>query len=116
MISFSLQSTFHDLFEVDTEEADAAKRMAAVLGRPKAEDSSEPLTAESPGLVMLLQLLLLAATIKLYCVLIQESALAADEDETDVAAGRIVRAEVAAELLQSWTSRLLSLLKMLMVT
>ena len=52
---------------MDQEEADAAKRMAAVLDRPKAEDSSEPepSAAERPGPVMLLKLLLLAATIKL---------------------------------------------------
>ena len=64
-----MQSTFHDFFEVDQEEADAAERMAAVFDRPKDEDSSEPSTAERPGSVTLLQLLLLAATIKLSCVL-----------------------------------------------
>ena len=95
----SLQSTIHDLFEVDQEEADAAKRMAAVLDRPKGEDSSEtePSTAERPSPSDVGSTYAAGSNNKAALGAL-ESALAAAEDETDVAAARTVRAEVAAEM------------------
>lgn len=85
---------------MDQEEADAAKRMAAVLDRPKGEESaeSEPsLTAErrSPSDIGSTSA---ASSNNKAALGVLESALAAAEDETDVAAARIVRAEVAAEM------------------
>jgi E1A-binding protein p400 len=95
-----LQSTIHDLFEVDQEEADAAKRMAAVLDRPKGEESSETepsSTAERRSPIDIGSTSAAGSNNKA-ALGVLESALAAAEDETDVAAARIVRAEVAAEM------------------
>lgn len=95
-----MQSTIHDLFEVDQEEVDAAKRMAAVLDRPKDEDLSElePLTAERTSPSDVGSTSAAAGSNNKAALGVLESALAAAEDETDVAAARIVRAEVAAEM------------------
>ena len=95
----SFQSTIHDLFEVDQEEADAAKRMAAVLDRLKGEDSSETehSTADRPSPSDVGTTCASGSNNKAALGAL-ESALAAAEDETDVAAARTVRAEVAAEM------------------
>ncbi|EFX80979.1 hypothetical protein DAPPUDRAFT_21484, partial [Daphnia pulex] len=90
------KQTIHDLFEVDANEADASKRMAEVLDRPKGEqiDSSASATScgnHSPDGVG-------PVAPNKAALGILESALAAAEDETDVAAARIVRAEAAAEM------------------
>ena len=80
------------------EETDATKRMAEVLDRPKDQPDSASLPAgksssrsESPDSTQP------ASTNKAALGLL-ESALAAAEDETDVAAARIVSAEAAAEM------------------
>ncbi len=81
---------------MDANEADASKRMAEVLDRPKGEqiDSSASATScgnSSPDGVG-------SVAPNKAALGILESALAAAEDETDVAAARIVRAEAAAEM------------------
>lgn len=79
---------------MDASETDASKRMAEVLDRPKTEQSdvtaanSVNNSSDGAGHV---------APNKA-ALGILESALAAAEDETDVAAARIVRAEAAAEM------------------
>lgn len=86
------QQTIHDLFEVDADEADASKRMAEVLDRTKDDSRSADEAAgaeESTAAVH---------SVSKQALGVLESALAAAEDETDVAAARVVRAEVAAEM------------------
>ena len=83
------------------EEADASKRMAEVLDRQKAEQPLESEVGESVGTGETSQGSTDASTpsVNNKAVLgILESALAAAEDETDVAAARTVRAEAAAEM------------------
>lgn len=70
------QSTIHDLFNVNFDESDPAKRMNDVIS---SDSSSSQLVEKS----------MLTA---------YESALAAAEDETDVAAARIAKEEAVAEL------------------
>ena len=95
MLLFSPQQTIHDLFEVDTHEADATKRMAEVLDRPKTDqaDSSSATNCGNGSPDGIVPVVNNKAALG-----ILESALAAAEDETDVAAARIVRAEAAAEM------------------
>ena len=87
---------------MDQEEADAAKRMAAVLDRSKGDepsaseqDVSSTVERRSPteGAIVVA-----TGSSNKAALGALESALAAAEDETDVAAARIVRAEVAAEM------------------
>jgi E1A-binding protein p400 len=81
------------------EEADASKRMAEVLDRQKAEQPLEPEVGESIGETSQGSTDASAPSVNNKAVLgILESALAAAEDETDVAAARTVRAEAAAEM------------------
>lgn len=83
-----MQQTIHDLFEVDLEETDASKRMAEVLDAERSEPES-PASGQTAEV---------APGANKAALGILESALAAAEDETDVAAARIVRAEAAAEM------------------
>lgn len=76
---------------MDTNETDASKRMAEVLDRPKVDQVDTTTGNSSPDGT--------SAVVPNKAALgILESALAAAEDETDVAAARIVRAEAAAEM------------------
>ena len=86
------QQTIHDLFEVDAEEADASKRMAEVLDRPKDDSRSADEVGSAEENLSVVQ------SVSKQALGVLESALAAAEDETDVAAARVVRAEVAAEM------------------
>ncbi|KAI9564810.1 hypothetical protein GHT06_008551 [Daphnia sinensis] len=90
------KQTIHDLFEVDVNEADASKRMAEVLDRPKTESSDA--TASSVNSASNVSEGVGQVAPNKAALGILESALAAAEDETDVAAARIVRAEAAAEM------------------
>ena len=64
---------------MDQEEADAAKRMAAVLDRPKAEDSSEPASSRASRSSDV-ALTSAAGSNKKAVLCALESALVADED------------------------------------
>merc|ERR1740128_304193 len=86
------KQTIHDLFEVDAEEADASKRMAEVLDRPKDDSRSADEVGSAEENLSVVQ------SVSKQALGVLESALAAAEDETDVAAARVVRAEVAAEM------------------
>uniref|UniRef100_A0A0K8SA08 Helicase domino n=2 Tax=Lygus hesperus TaxID=30085 RepID=A0A0K8SA08_LYGHE len=78
-------STIQDLFDVDTSENDASRRMADVLQRDRGDKRSDEtatnITAEEKTSLGAL-----------------ESALAQAEDDTDVAAAKVAKAEAAAEL------------------
>lgn len=79
------------------EETDATKRMAEVLDQTQGDQPSDPSSsgrrssASTEGAVQ-------PTTSNKAALGVLESALAAVEDETDVAAARIVRAEAAAEM------------------
>ncbi|XP_068211112.1 helicase domino-like isoform X2 [Palaemon carinicauda] len=76
------KSTIQDLFDVNDAENDAAKRMSEVLEKkPSIEEGKEVQPPEGERVVGAF-----------------ESALAAAEDETDVQAAKIAKAEAAAEL------------------
>ncbi|XP_066970320.1 helicase domino isoform X4 [Macrobrachium rosenbergii] len=76
------KSTIQDLFDVNVAENDAAKRMSEVLEKkPGLEEGKEAQPPEGERVVGAF-----------------ESALAAAEDETDVQAAKIAKAEAAAEL------------------
>ena len=94
------QQTIHDLFEVDVEEADASKRMAEVLDRTKGLNVSETSasTSEYVGNGAASEGSGVQSITNKTALGLLESALAAAEDETDVAAARVVRAEAAAEM------------------
>ena len=81
---------------MDANETDASKRMAEVLDAPKGEEMDSSASAMSCGTNSLDGVGPLAPNKAALGIL--ESALAAAEDETDVAAARIVRAEAAAEM------------------
>ena len=81
---------------MDVEETDASKRMAEVLDRNETDPASlqgaeVPSTADSASAPV-------SGVTNKAALGILESALTAAEDETDVAAARIVRAEAAAEM------------------
>merc|ERR1712071_105497 len=72
--------------------ADASKRMAEVLDRPKDDSRSADEVGSAEENLSVVQ------SVSKQALGVLESALAAAEDETDVAAARVVRAEVAAEM------------------
>jgi len=96
------KQTIHDLFEVDTEEADASKRMAEVLDRPKEDSQPDTQPDSQPDAENKAENVASGSDVghsmRKAALGVLESALAAAEDETDVAAARVVRAEVAAEM------------------
>ncbi len=75
-VNLSLQTTIHDLFNVDFNEADPAKRINDII-------STDPFSSQPVE----------KSTLNAY-----ESALAAAEDETDVTAARTAKEEAVAEL------------------
>uniref|UniRef100_A0A224XG66 Putative chromatin remodeling complex wstf-iswi small subunit n=1 Tax=Panstrongylus lignarius TaxID=156445 RepID=A0A224XG66_9HEMI len=80
-------STIQDLFNVDTSENDATRRMSEVLHRDAEKKSSCESSSVSANIMD-----------EKNSIGALESALAQVEDETDVAAAKVAKAEAAAEL------------------
>jgi len=99
LITIYLQSTIHELFNVNVSESSAARRMAEVLDttqQPEAmlkvydTNTAPTITEEEPEEE--------TVTKDKTAVCNLENVLAAAEDESDVMAARTARAEVAADL------------------
>ncbi|KAL1140672.1 hypothetical protein AAG570_000602, partial [Ranatra chinensis] len=84
---FKSQSTIQDLFNVDVLENDASNRMAEVLHRDGEKKPQEDPSPQVNG-----------GTEEKAAIGVLENALAQAEDETDVAAAKVAKAEAAAEL------------------
>lgn len=83
-----LQTTIHDLFNVDFDESDPAKRMSDMVPS-ETSNASAPATNSGAGAAVSVE----KTTLNAY-----ENALAAAEDETDVNAAKTAKEEAVAEL------------------